>query len=139
LNLAGIAYEQAFEDDPRKGPLGKSPWIELDGKRIGDTEYIIELLGKRYSKSLDNGLTAQNRAIAHAWVRTFEEHFHQILEWELFCRPEGMVFIKTAVAAQAPPIVRTLIPVMLRQHFRRQLYWLLKGAPMSMRSPHFSA
>ena len=36
LKLAGISYEQVFQDDPRKGPKGKSPWIEIDGERTGE-------------------------------------------------------------------------------------------------------
>jgi len=29
LNLAGIPYEHAFEDDTRKGPKGANPWIAM--------------------------------------------------------------------------------------------------------------
>jgi glutathione S-transferase len=122
LNLAGIAYDHVFEDDPRKGPLGKSPWIEFDGERLGDSEIIIHLLARRYAVTLDGHLTAQQSAAAHAWTRAFEEHFHQVLEWELFCHPDGMAFIKAAVAAQMPPVARTLVWLMLRRHFRRQLH-----------------
>ena len=35
------------------GPKGKNPWIELDGKLIGDNELIIELLSKRHGVDLD--------------------------------------------------------------------------------------
>src|SRR3954469_11145790 len=38
LELAAIPYEQVIEANPRKGPKGKNPWIELDGERIGDSE-----------------------------------------------------------------------------------------------------
>jgi glutathione S-transferase len=49
LELAGLPYEQVFEVNPRKGPKGKNPWIELDGERIGDSELIIDLLRKRHA------------------------------------------------------------------------------------------
>ena len=58
LKLAGIPYEQVIEANPRKGPKGKNPWIELDGERIGDSEVVIDLLSRRYGVSLDDGLTA---------------------------------------------------------------------------------
>jgi glutathione S-transferase len=122
LKLAGIDYEQVFEDDPRKGPLGKSPWIEFDGQRLGDSEIIMGVLAKRYGVTLDAHLTPQQNAAAHAWTRACEEHLHQVLEWELFCHPEGMAFIKAVVAAQMPPVARTLVWLMLRGHFRRQLH-----------------
>jgi glutathione S-transferase len=64
LELTGIPYEQAFEDNPRKGPKGKNPWIELDGELIGDSELIIEHLSKRHGVDLDAGLTNEQKAIA---------------------------------------------------------------------------
>jgi len=53
LELAGIPYEQVVEGNPRKGPKGKNPWIELDGERIGDSEIIIDLLKARHGVNLD--------------------------------------------------------------------------------------
>ena len=122
LNLAGIPYEQVFQDDPRKGPKGKNPWIELDGERIGDTETIIDLLGKRFGVDLDEGLTPEQRAVGHAWRRTFEEHFHQVLEWELFLHPAGAAHMKGSMEAKMPPVIGTLVFSMMRSHFRKQLH-----------------
>jgi glutathione S-transferase len=62
LELARIPYEQVIEDNPRKGPKGKNPWIKFDGEMIGDTELIIELLSKRYGVDLDSGLTNEQKA-----------------------------------------------------------------------------
>jgi glutathione S-transferase len=122
LKLAGIPYEQRFEDDSRKGPKGKSPWIELDGERIGDTEIIIERLGQRFGVDLDAGLTAEQRALGHAWRRTFEEHFHQVLEWELLVHPAGVASMKASLAKRLPPVARTLVWAMISSHMRRQLH-----------------
>ena len=86
LELAGIPHEQVIEDNPR-GPKGKNLWLELDGEPIGDTELIIDLLSKRYGADLDAGLSSEQKAIGLAWRRTFEEHFHSGVEWELFEHP----------------------------------------------------
>lgn len=67
LELAGIPYEQVVEGNPRKGPNGKNPWIELDGERIGDSEIIIDLLKARHGVNLDEGLTPQQLALGHSW------------------------------------------------------------------------
>jgi glutathione S-transferase len=107
LELARVPYEQVIENDSRKGPKGKNPWVELDGERIGDSEIIIGLLAKRHGVDLDAGLTPEQRAAGLAWGRTFEEHFHQVLEWELFSHPAGAAYIHAAVAKQFPPFVRT--------------------------------
>ena len=122
LKLAGIPYEQIFEDDPRKGPKGKSPWIELDGERVGDSEIIIEMLSRRYGVDIDEGLTPEQRALELAWQRTFEEHFHQVLEWELFFLPAGQAYLKTSMASQMPRIAAPLAYSMVRRHFAKQLH-----------------
>ena len=122
LKLAGIEFDQVIEDNPRKGPKGKSPWIELEGEKIGDTEIIIEALSRRYGVDLNADLTPEQNAVGHAWRRTFEEHFHQVLEWELLIHPAGAAYLKTAMAKQAPPVARDLIWSLVRSHFRRQLF-----------------
>jgi glutathione S-transferase len=122
LELAGIPYEQVHEENPRKGPNGKNPWIELDGTRIGDSQIIIETLSRRYGVDLDEGLNAEQRALGHAWRLTFEEHFHQVLEWELLIHPAGAAYMRERMAAQMPPVVGPLVFSMMQSHFRKQLY-----------------
>jgi glutathione S-transferase len=122
LQLAGVPYEQVIEDNPRKGPKGKNPWIELDGEPIGDTELIIELLSKRYGVDLDAGLSSEQKAIGLAWRRTFEEHFHQVLEWELFEHPAGATYMRKSMLSKMPPVIGPLVFSMLRSHLRKQLY-----------------
>jgi glutathione S-transferase len=122
LRLAGIPYEQVMTDDPRHGPKGKNPWIELDGERIGDSEIIIDLLSKRHGINLDRGLSPAQHAASHAWRRAFEEHFHQILEWELFVHPAGAAYMMKAMAGTLPPIARAIFPRIIASKLRKQLY-----------------
>ncbi|MFN4129408.1 MAG: glutathione S-transferase C-terminal domain-containing protein [Paracoccaceae bacterium] len=122
LNLAGVPYEHAFQDDTRKGPKGKNPWIELDGERIGDTEIIIQKLGQRFGVDIDANLPAADAATAHGWRRTFEEHFHQIFEWELLAHPEGAAFMKDFVRGQMPPILGHAAFMMMQRGMARQLH-----------------
>lgn len=122
LNLVGIPYEHAFQDDTRKGPKGKNPWIEIDGERIGDTEIIIERLSQRFGVNLDTGLTPEQLALGHAWRRTFEEHFHQVFEWELLVHPAGAAFMKAGTEASLPPVVGKLVFRMMQRGMARQLH-----------------
>jgi glutathione S-transferase len=122
LELAGIPYEQISEDNPRKGPKGKNPWIEIDGERIGDSELIIELLSRRFGIDLDAGLSNEQKAVGLAWRRTFEEHFHQILEWELLQHPAGASYMKASLSPKMPPVIGPMLFTLLRSHIRKQLY-----------------
>lgn len=122
LNLAGISYDHVFQDDTRKGPKGKNPWIELDGEAVGDTEIIIQRLGDKFSLDIDAGLPEGDAAVAHAWRRTFEEHFHQVFEWELLVHPEGAAFMGDFVRSQMPPVLGALASMMMQRGMARQLY-----------------
>jgi glutathione S-transferase len=122
LRLADIPYEQVIAENPRKGPKGKNPWIELDGERIGDSEVIIDRLERRHGVSLDEGLAAEQVALGHAWRRAFEEHFHQVLEWELFLHPAGAAWMRASLASQMPPVLGPAVFLVLRSHFNRQLH-----------------
>lgn len=121
LEIAGIPYRQEIENNPGKGPKGKNPWIELEGERIGDSEVIIALLAQRSGFDIDAGLDVEARARGHATGRMLEEHFHMVLEWELFVHPEGGAHIAREIAAAAPPVIAGAMTAMFRRHFRRQL------------------
>ena len=122
LDLAGVPYRQRFEERAEKGPKGKNPWIELEGERIGDTESIIALLAKRHGFDIDAGLPAGLLARNHAIRRMVEEHFHQVLEWELFVHPAGRVYVREAVDRLGiPSLVGGLVAASVCGHFERQL------------------
>jgi glutathione S-transferase len=121
LDVAGVPYRQVLEDNPGKGPKRKNPWIELDGKSIGDTEVVIDLLARRIGFDIDAGLGARERALSHAVRRMLEEHFHQVLEWELFVHPAGSAYIREAVGAVLPPLLAGPIAGRFRGHFGKQL------------------
>jgi glutathione S-transferase len=120
--LARVPYEQVIEGNPRKGPKGKNPWVELDGERIGDSELIIDLLKDRHAIDLDEGLSSDQLATGHAWRRTFEEHYHQVLEWELFFHPAGAAWMRKSLASQMPAVLAGPVFTVMRSQFRKQLY-----------------
>jgi glutathione S-transferase len=122
LNLAGISYEQVFQDNAAKGPAGKNPWVDLDGELIADSQRIIDRLAQHTGFHIDEGLDDDGCAEARQWTRAFEEGFHQILEWELFIHPAGAAYIDEAVNSAAPPFLGRLIARKMKDHFARQLH-----------------
>ena len=122
LELAGVPYEQVIEANPRKGPKGKNPWIELDGERIGDSEVIIDLLERRLGIDLNDGLSPDQISVGLAWRRTFEEHFHQVLEWELFFLPGPAAWMQSSLRSQMPAALARPVFFLMRRQLRRQLY-----------------
>lgn len=121
LRMAGIAHVLVHEDNARKGPKGKSPWIEDGPVRLGDTTLILEHLASQYGVDLEDGATALERARELALRRMLEEHTHQIVEHELFVDEVGWP-IGQQVFSSLPPVVRTLVPALVRALIRRQLH-----------------
>lgn len=122
LNEAGIDYVQRFEDRPGKGPLGKSPWIEHDGQRLGDSDAIIAHLAKLHDLPDPFAVPDGEKALRLALKLAFEERFHQILEWELFVHPAGAAEVRAIVREALPPPVDRLISAGMIRHFTRQLH-----------------
>lgn len=121
LTLARLPYEQVYQDDPAKGPTGKSPWAEIDGKPIGDSGRIIDALSRQCGFDLDSELTPEQKADGRAWLRAFEEGFHQILEWELFVHPAGRAYMDATITQATPPVIGRVIASRVGKHFASQL------------------
>lgn len=121
LGLHRIPHEKRIENRSSRGPLGKSPWIEREGQRLGDSDAIIRLLAQ------ENGLPDPTRprdpaeARALAIKTAFEERFHQVLEWELFVHPAGAEGMRALLRDIAPAPLAPLLLARLRRHFARQL------------------
>jgi len=121
LRMAGIPFDFVVDNDPGKGPKGKSPWIEYGDVKMGDSSLIIEHLEKRFGIDLDAHLDAHQRAVALSVQRMLEEHYHQCFEHQLFFGRGGAD--RLAEFATSMPIpLRWLVPTVLKRVFRKQLY-----------------
>ena len=121
LRMAGLPFDVVIANDPGKGPKGKSPWIEYDGVRMGDSSLIIEYLGARFGIDLDTHLDVHQRALALAVQRMLEEHYHQCFEHQLFFGRGGEERLRE-FAATMPVALRWLLPMVLKRAFSKQLY-----------------
>jgi glutathione S-transferase len=121
LRMAALPHEIVVENDPRKGPKGKSPWIEYEGVRMGDSSIIIAYLSDRYGIDLDSHLDGSEKARALVIQRTLEEHFHQAFEHQLFLgRGGGERLAEFASTLRLP--LRWIVPRVLTWQLRKQLY-----------------
>jgi len=121
LRMAEIPFEFVVANDARKGPKGKSPWIEYGDVRMGDSTLIIEHLQDRHGIDLDRHLDARQRAFATAIQRMLEEHYHQCFEHQLFLG-QGSDDRLHEFAASMPIPLRWLLPTVVRRHFTKQLH-----------------
>jgi glutathione S-transferase len=121
LRMTGLPNEIVIENNPAKGPKKKSPWIEDGEVRMGDSELIIRYLIEKYGVDPDARLSPMDRALSLAWRRTFEEHYHQAFEHQLFFGRGGTDRFDELVSTM-PAVARLVAPPLMRSQFRKQLY-----------------
>jgi len=90
LRMAGIPY-RGVSGDARRAPKGKLPYIEHDGKKIGDSSFIIEHLKTSFGDPLDAALSAHDRAVAAACQAMVEEQLYFVLLYQRWQEKPGWV------------------------------------------------
>lgn len=119
VRMAGIQHDLRVQDDPRKGPKKKSPWIVDGAVAMGDSQLIIEHLERTRGVDPNAHLDAQQRATAHLLRRTFEEHFHDVTEYAMFCLDQGWQQSK-AHFDFLPALVRPFLLPIIRSSTRKE-------------------
>ncbi len=122
LKMSGLVYENLYLANPGKGPKGKLPAIEDEGRRIGDSELIRKYLERRYGIDFDPGLSAEQRAIAHAFARLCEERLYWIIVHTRWMEPEHWAVLKRTFFAPLPAPLRPLIAAYLHRGMRKTLH-----------------
>jgi glutathione S-transferase len=122
LRILGVSYERAYENDNRKGPKRKSPWIEEGDVRMGDTELILEYIERTHGKKIDGDLSSTESAHAAVLRRMLEEHYHQIFEYELFVLDDGFAQLKKIFAQTIPAAMLPVVAPLIRRGFKKHLF-----------------
>lgn len=122
FRLLGLPYQRVFENDVRKGPKRKSPWIEDGDLRLGDSELILEHVARTRGQRLDENLTPVERARSHILRRMVEEHYHAVFEYELFVLDAGFARMKQMMNDDIPAILRPVVVPLARRGFKHHLF-----------------
>jgi glutathione S-transferase len=130
LRMSGLEYENRFVTDPRKGPVGKLPAIDVDGVKLPDSTLIIEYLSSRDDISLDDHFDPAQHAVAHAFQRMMEERLYWALVYNRWLDRNSSEVYGVAFG-QLPPILRHLAPLLVRQKIARDL----KGHGLGLHTP----
>ncbi|WP_417514796.1 glutathione S-transferase family protein [Minwuia sp.] len=122
LKMAGIDYEDVRVNDPRKGPKGKLPAIEVDGRTIGDSELIRQEIEKRTGFDFEPGLSTEQKAVSHAFARMIEERLYWAIVYSRWMNDAAFEVTRQTFFAGLPPLVRNIIPIVARRQIRGYLH-----------------
>lgn len=122
MRMVGLPFELDNRGQLLKAPKGKLPFIEDDGERIGDSNFILAHLKRKYGDPLDTQLTPEQRACASAFVRLMEEHLYWAVLHTRWFTAEGWKFTRDAFFGRLPVPLRLLVPPIARRAMSKQLY-----------------
>lgn len=121
LRLVGIPFEAIVDATPFKGPKGKLPFIEHDGKKIGDSSFIIEYLEQQFGCAPNGHLTAAERATAHAFKRLIEENLYWTMVYDRWAVEANWSTFRDVVLGGVPAPARVFVGPIARRGVRAQL------------------
>jgi len=123
LRMVYLPYE-LIEAHVIKAPKGKLPYIEDDGQKISDSNFIIDYLKKTYNDPLDQHLTSQQKTSAIAMQRLLEDHLYWIGTYERwFSSDKNWQIYKEALFGHIPALIRNPIAkTYKKQIISRQLH-----------------
>lgn len=105
----------------RKAPQGKLPFIKDQEKIISDSSTIIDYLKATYGDTLDQHLTPVQSAEALSIKRMIEEHLYWVIVYSRWLDDKNWSAINKTFFSKLPPIVKTIIPYLVRHKVRRDL------------------
>ena len=123
LRAAGIPFEvvPGF-NNLRRAPKGKLPFIEDDGKIIGDSTFILSHLKEKYGDALDAGLTAEQKGTAHAFIKMLDENFYWCVVHSRWIDDAVWPHIRDLFFSAMPAPVRWVLPPLIRRGVAKTLH-----------------
>ena len=121
LRMAKLPYE-ARNGGLRGAPKGKLPYIEEDGKKIADSTFIRWHLEQTHGIDFDQGLSAEQRAVAWAFEKMAEDHLYWVVVDERWLNDENFNKGPASFFAFVPAPMRPLVKTMVRRSIKRNLH-----------------
>jgi glutathione S-transferase len=131
LRIVGIPFRAVVDATPFRGPKGKLPWIEHEGRKIGDSGLIIEYLESRFGCDANAGLSPAERAVALALRRLLEENLYWAMVYDRWMLEENWRVFREVVLGGVTGPARALVGGLARRGVRRQL----RGHGLGLHTP----
>lgn len=121
LRMTEIPHRSVTAATPFAGPKKKAPWIEHEGRTIGDSAFIIAYLIERFGKDPDAALTPAQRGQAVAIQRLVEENLYWAMVYDRWVRAENWPILKGSVLGDIAAPIRAAIAPLARRGVKKQL------------------
>jgi glutathione S-transferase len=113
--MADLPYKVTSEDMLDKAPKGKMPYIDDAGKKIGDSNLVIEYLIQTYGDRTDNHLSPSDRGISLAMRRLIDKNLYWCLVYSRWIDEANWTMTRSTYFSDLPPVVKQILPGVLRK------------------------
>lgn len=127
FKLANIDYN-SFSGNPQIAPKGKLPYIEHNGKLIGDSSLIIDYCKNYFGDILDANLTTEEQIRSLAFKSMIEEHLYFVEIYFRWQQPSGWKTLKPVLMdvihtnMQIPKFLTPLVAKSIRRKLLQACY-----------------
>ena len=122
LRLSQLPFQIIDENNPRKGPKGKLPFIRDNGLLIGDSELIMEYLESKYQFSMDGHLDRMTRAHNNTYSRMLDEHLYWAVVYSRWGDESNWSALKKELFGAITPPLNSIVAAMARRNIQKQLH-----------------
>ena len=122
MRMNGIDFESVpGADNLRRAPKGKLPFIEDDGQCIADSTFIIEYLTDKYSLTMDDWLSDEQRATAQLIGKSLDENFYWCIVHSRWMREDTWPLVRSTFFDDLPVPLKQIIPILARRSTKSQI------------------
>lgn len=122
LRMNRLPYEVVPGARMELAPKGGLPYIEFEGRALGDSGFIIAFLKRRFGIDPDAGLGAAERAVAHAVRRMLEEHMYWVMTYSRWLEAENAPTLLQALFGGLPPQVADTVFAQIKEQVRANIF-----------------
>jgi len=134
LRMQGIPYTDEVVD-LSVAPKGKMPYVELDGKLLGDSTLIIEHLKQTRGLDPDRCLSPVEAAVALAFRRMLKENFYWVIIHDRWANDENFAAYAPLLGASIFPSMPTEEAVAFLTEYREVMLQQLHGQGLGRHKP----
>ncbi len=122
MRMADIPYEIEHVSRPQNSPKGTIPYIDHDGELLADSGFILEHLKTKFGDHLNEGLSENDKAVAHMARRMFEENLARIIGCSRWMIDENWPQTVAVGFAQVPDAMRDKVSAAAREKITEDMH-----------------
>lgn len=122
LRIAKLEFDVKYGvSNLNKSPKGKLPFIQDGDQTIGDSAFILNHLQDKYSLSIDESLSKEQKATAYLLTRSLEENLYWCLVYSRWADDKTWPTCKDTFFDGIPFLVKDIAAGVVRKKTLKQL------------------